>query len=69
MSSCVRVPPITGSGSSYGHPDSTLRCVRSCFPQWGCSAIRALFPVWVIVVAAILVRRMRAINSQNPANN
>jgi hypothetical protein len=29
----------------------------------------ALFPVWVIVVAAILARRMRAINSQNPANN
>jgi hypothetical protein len=29
----------------------------------------ALFPLWVIVVAAILARRMRAINSQNPANN
>jgi hypothetical protein len=29
----------------------------------------ALFPVWVIVVAAILARRMRAFNSQNPANN
>ena len=29
----------------------------------------ALFPVWVIVVATILARRMRAINSQNPANN
>jgi hypothetical protein len=61
----VRDPHVTIVGARAGDPDG----VRWPFPQWGCSAIRAHFPVWVIVVAAILARRMRAINSQNPANN
>jgi len=29
----------------------------------------ALFPVWVIVVAAVVARRMHAIDSQNPAKD
>jgi hypothetical protein len=29
----------------------------------------AFFPVWVIVVAAVVARRMHAIDSQNPAKD